>query len=44
VLAVRLAPDRRPPGTRYLYLPGGTVHEGELPSEAATREVPRSWG
>lgn len=44
VLVVRLAPDRRPVGQQYLYLPGGTVHEGERPSAAAEREVGEELG
>jgi 8-oxo-dGTP diphosphatase len=44
VLVVRLAPDRRPPGQQYLYLPGGRVHEGESPSAAADREVGEELG
>ena len=44
VLAVRLVPERRPPGKEYLNLPGGTVHVGELPSTAATREVHEELG
>ncbi|WNV83082.1 NUDIX hydrolase [Umezawaea sp. Da 62-37] len=44
VLAVRLAPERRPPGKEFLNLPGGTVHQGELPTAAASREVHEELG
>jgi len=44
VLVVRLAPDRGPAGSEYLYLPGGTVNKGESPGQAVVREVREELG
>ena len=45
VLVVRPASERcRSEEKEHFRLPGGTVHEGELPSEAADREVVEELG